>query len=137
MSEPLNQLSLTRRSDAYWRVTFNHPPINLLDDNTVPELEHLLELAEAEPKLKVIVFDSANPDFFILTSVPPPVSRTSLRASRTDTIPGPTSLIDWRACRRYPSRPCAAEREAAVQSSPWRVTSGSRVLSVQSSRRSR
>jgi len=65
MSEPFNQMSLTRRSDAYWRVTFNHPPINLLDDNTVPELEHLLDLAEAEPKLKVIVFDSANPDFFI------------------------------------------------------------------------
>jgi enoyl-CoA hydratase/carnithine racemase len=65
MSEPFNQLSLTRRSDAYWRVTFNHPPINLFDDNTVPELEHLLDLAEAEHKLKVIVFDSANPDFFI------------------------------------------------------------------------
>jgi hypothetical protein len=32
MSEPFNQLSLTRCSDAYWRVTFNHPPINLLDD---------------------------------------------------------------------------------------------------------
>ena len=65
MSEPFNQLTLTRRSDAYWRVTFNHPPINLFDDNTVPELEHLLDLAEAEPKLKVIVFDSANADFFI------------------------------------------------------------------------
>src|SRR5277367_4033941 len=65
MSEPFNQLSLTRRSDAYWRVTFDHPPINLLDDNTVPELERLLDLAEAESELKVIVFDSANPDFFI------------------------------------------------------------------------
>ena len=65
MSEPFNQLSLTKCSDAYWRVTFNHPPINLLDDNTVPELEHLLDLAEAAPRLKVIVFDSANPDFFI------------------------------------------------------------------------
>jgi enoyl-CoA hydratase/carnithine racemase len=65
MSEPFNQLTLARRSDAYWRVTFDHPPINLLDDNTVPELEHLLDLAEAEPKLKVIVFDSANADFFI------------------------------------------------------------------------
>jgi enoyl-CoA hydratase/carnithine racemase len=65
MSEPFNQLSLTRFSDAYWRVTFNHPPINLFDNNTVPELERLLDLAEAEPKLKAIVFDSANPDFFI------------------------------------------------------------------------
>jgi enoyl-CoA hydratase/carnithine racemase len=65
MSELFKQLCLTRRSDAYWRVTFDHPPINLLDDNTVPELQHLLDLAEAETGLKVIVFDSANPAFFI------------------------------------------------------------------------
>src|SRR5271155_3175557 len=65
MTEPLTQFNLTRRSNAYWRVTFDHPPINLFDDNTVPDLEHLLDLAEAEPELKVIVFDSANPDFFI------------------------------------------------------------------------
>jgi enoyl-CoA hydratase/carnithine racemase len=65
MSKSFNQLNLTRKSDAYWRVTFNHPPINLFDDNTVPDLERLLDLAEAAPKLKVIVFHSANPDFFI------------------------------------------------------------------------
>jgi enoyl-CoA hydratase/carnithine racemase len=65
MSESLSQFKVIRRSDAYWRVTFDHPPINLFDDNTVPDIEHLLDLAEAEPKLKVIVFDSANPDFFI------------------------------------------------------------------------
>jgi enoyl-CoA hydratase/carnithine racemase len=65
MSESFKQFSLTRISNSHWRVTFNHPPINLFDDNTVPELEHLLDLAEGEPKLKVIVFDSANPDFFI------------------------------------------------------------------------
>jgi enoyl-CoA hydratase/carnithine racemase len=65
MSGSFNQFRLERRSSAYWRVTFDHPPINLFDDNTVPELERLLDLAEAEPDLKVIVFDSANPDFFI------------------------------------------------------------------------
>src|SRR5271168_3861475 len=65
MSESFKQLTLTRKSDAYWCVTFDNPPINLFDDNTVPDLEHLLDLAEAETKLKVIVFDSANPDFFI------------------------------------------------------------------------
>lgn len=65
MSETFNQFSLTRHSDAFWRVTFDHPPINLFDDNTVPELERLLDLAEADAGLKVIVFDSAHPDFFI------------------------------------------------------------------------
>jgi enoyl-CoA hydratase/carnithine racemase len=59
------QIKLDRRSASYWRVTFDHPPINLFDDNTVPDLVRLLDLAEAEADLKVIVFDSANPDFFI------------------------------------------------------------------------
>src|SRR5271154_2105568 len=63
--EEFEQFKLSRRSGAYWRVTFDNPPINLFDDNTVPDLEHLLDLAEAESDLKVIVFDSANPDFFI------------------------------------------------------------------------
>ena len=65
MDEVFDQFRLSRPSGAYWRVTFDHPPINLLDDNTVPELERLLDLAEASPDLKVIVFDSAHPDFFI------------------------------------------------------------------------
>src|SRR5271170_2095100 len=65
MSESFKQFSLSRISNSHWRVTFNHPPINLFDDNTVPDLERLLDLAEADLKLKVIVFDSANPDFFI------------------------------------------------------------------------
>jgi enoyl-CoA hydratase/carnithine racemase len=47
------------------RMTFDHPPNNLFDDDTVPDLVRLLDLAEAEADLKVIVFDSANPDFFI------------------------------------------------------------------------
>jgi hypothetical protein len=59
MSESFKQFSLTRISNTHGRVTFNHPLINLFDDNTIPELEHLLDLAEGEPKLKVIVFDSA------------------------------------------------------------------------------
>lgn len=70
MSETFNQFRLGRWSSAYWRVTFDHPPINLFDDNTVPELERLLDLAEAEPDLKVIVFDSANPEFFIAHFTP-------------------------------------------------------------------
>jgi enoyl-CoA hydratase/carnithine racemase len=65
VTDTFEQFQLSRRSRAYWRVTFDHPPINLLDDNTVPELERLLDLAEADPDLKVVVFDSANPDFFI------------------------------------------------------------------------
>lgn len=65
MSEPFDQFRLRRVSSSYWRVTFDHAPINLLDDNSVPQFERLLDLAEAESDLKVVVFDSANPDFFL------------------------------------------------------------------------
>jgi enoyl-CoA hydratase/carnithine racemase len=65
MSQQFEQLKLTHESPAYWRVTFDHPPINLLDDNTMPDLERLLDLMQANKELKVVVFDSANPDFFI------------------------------------------------------------------------
>jgi enoyl-CoA hydratase/carnithine racemase len=65
VTDTFEQFRLDCRSSAYWRVTFDHPPINLMDDNTVPELERLLDLAEAASDLKVLVFGSANPDFFI------------------------------------------------------------------------
>ena len=65
MSDKFEQIRLDRRTAAYWRVTFDNPPINLFNDNTVPDLVRLLDMAEADPELKVIVFDSANPDFFI------------------------------------------------------------------------
>jgi hypothetical protein len=53
MSEQFEQLKLTHESPAYWRVTFDHPPINLLDDNTMPDLERLLDLMQAGKELNV------------------------------------------------------------------------------------
>src|SRR6266508_909633 len=58
-------LKLERRSAAYWRVTFDHPPINTITATTVTELSELVELIERDTQLNVIVFDSANPDFFL------------------------------------------------------------------------
>jgi enoyl-CoA hydratase/carnithine racemase len=46
-------------------VTLNNPPINLIDDGTYDELFDLVEEFEGEPMLKVVTFESANPDFFI------------------------------------------------------------------------
>jgi enoyl-CoA hydratase/carnithine racemase len=58
-------LRITRHSSAHWRVTFDNPPINLFYDESMPELERMLDQAAANDDLKVLVFDSANPDFFI------------------------------------------------------------------------
>jgi enoyl-CoA hydratase/carnithine racemase len=64
MSSSWSHIGLVRRSPHYWRVTFDHPPINTITATTVSELSELVDLIEAEPDLNVVVFDSANPDFF-------------------------------------------------------------------------
>lgn len=59
------QLTINRKTPAYWRVTFHNPPINMVDPDTVYELLELMDQIESDPELKVVVFDSADPDFFI------------------------------------------------------------------------
>jgi enoyl-CoA hydratase/carnithine racemase len=54
-----------RRSLGHCRVTFNHPPINTITAMTVAELGELVGLIEEDPDLRVAVFDSANPDFYL------------------------------------------------------------------------
>ncbi len=46
-------------------VTIDYPPINLLDLPLMLELDRLGREIETDDGVKVVVFDSANPDFFI------------------------------------------------------------------------
>jgi len=46
-------------------VTFDHPPINTITATTVAELSELVGLIEQDADLNVVVFDSANPDFYL------------------------------------------------------------------------
>jgi enoyl-CoA hydratase/carnithine racemase len=46
-------------------VTFDHPPINTITATTVVELAELVGLIEEDPDLNVVVFDSANSDFYL------------------------------------------------------------------------
>ena len=57
--------SVDRRSPGHCRVTFDHPPINTITATTVAELAELVGLIEQDRDLNVVVFDSANPDFFL------------------------------------------------------------------------
>jgi enoyl-CoA hydratase/carnithine racemase len=56
---------LDRRSPGYCRITFDHPPLNLITATTVAELTELLDLIEQDPELNVVVFDSANPGSYL------------------------------------------------------------------------
>ncbi len=58
-------LHIDRRSRGYCRVTFDHPPINTVTATTVSELSELVTLIEQDPDLNVVVFASANPDFYL------------------------------------------------------------------------
>lgn len=83
-----SQFQVERRSAAYWRVTFNHPPINLVDPDTVVQLQALVSEIEADPALRVVVFDSADPDFFM--------ARFDVsRAAAMPKEPGPSGLPPW------------------------------------------
>jgi enoyl-CoA hydratase/carnithine racemase len=65
MSHVAAKLSVDKTTPGHWRVTLNMPPINAIDDKTYDEIYDLVEAIESEPSLKVVTFESANPDFFI------------------------------------------------------------------------
>jgi enoyl-CoA hydratase/carnithine racemase len=58
-------LSVERCTPSSCRVTFDHPPINAITASTVAELTELVEIIEHDRDLNVVVFDSANPDFYL------------------------------------------------------------------------
>ncbi len=64
-SRSWSHLSVDRRSPSHCRVTFDHPPINTITATTVAELAEVVGLIEQDPDLNVVVFDSANPDFYL------------------------------------------------------------------------
>jgi enoyl-CoA hydratase/carnithine racemase len=60
-----NRLTIAKVTPAYWRVTINNPPINLYDPEMFAELNVLMDAIDADREVKVAVFESANPDYFI------------------------------------------------------------------------
>src|ERR1700730_15157455 len=64
MPDP-SQFNIDRTYPGLWTITFNNPPINMFVPTTIVELGALMTDLEADPSVKVVVFQSANPDFFI------------------------------------------------------------------------
>jgi enoyl-CoA hydratase/carnithine racemase len=63
--ESAKQIRLERRSAAYWRVTFDMPPLNIFGPEHMPELNAVAAALESDRDVKVVVFDSAIEGFFI------------------------------------------------------------------------
>src|SRR5213083_213129 len=81
------QIHLTRRSPQYWRVTLDHPPLNIFGPTTIPQLNEVITAIETDEHVKVVVFDSAVEGFFM--------THYDFLAPVEDTTrlpPGPTGL---------------------------------------------
>jgi len=50
---------------SYLQVTLDNPPLNLFDQNMIDDFQQLANELEANKNVKVVVFESADPDFFI------------------------------------------------------------------------
>ena len=59
------QFNIDRTHPGRWTITFSNPPINIFVPSTIVELGALMTALETDPSVKVVVFQSANPDFFI------------------------------------------------------------------------
>ncbi len=84
------QLRLTRRSSAYWRVSIDNPPINVMGPQMVREFQEIIHALETDEEVKVVVFDSSVDDYFLNHS-----DFTASLEDLTSMPDGPTGLPPW------------------------------------------
>ncbi|HWT39171.1 MAG TPA: enoyl-CoA hydratase/isomerase family protein [Paraburkholderia sp.] len=81
------QFRIERRSPAYWRVIIDNPPFNIFGPDSMPQMNAAVSALETDPDVKVVVFESAVPGFFLThyDFIPPLQETTSMP-------PGPTGM---------------------------------------------
>ena len=84
------QIRVARRSPAYWRVTIDNPPINVMGPEMVREFQELINALEADEQVRVVVFDSAVEDYFLNHS-----DFFAKLEDLTSMPAGPTGLPPW------------------------------------------
>jgi enoyl-CoA hydratase/carnithine racemase len=60
------EMRLARRSPEYWRVTIDHPPLNIFGPEMLPQVNKIITAIETDEQVKVVVFDSAVEGFFLI-----------------------------------------------------------------------
>jgi len=65
MAESAAHVRVIEETSAYWRVVFDYPPFNIVDASIFEALQDLLARMDVSPSLRVVVFESANPEFYL------------------------------------------------------------------------
>ena len=64
MNESGTHVRVIEETPGYWKVVFDYPPFNIVDATIFKGLQDLLARMDASPNLRVVVFESANPEFY-------------------------------------------------------------------------
>jgi enoyl-CoA hydratase/carnithine racemase len=65
MTKSVSPVRVIEETTAYWRVLFDNPPFNIVDATIFEGLQDLLARMDANSNVRVIVFESANPHFYL------------------------------------------------------------------------
>jgi enoyl-CoA hydratase/carnithine racemase len=65
VAESAEPLRVVEETPAYWRIIFDYPPFNVADGMMFQALQDLLARISVDPSLRVVVFESANRDFYL------------------------------------------------------------------------
>src|ERR1700681_2846198 len=65
MNESGTHVRVIEETPGYWRVVFDYPPFNIVDATIFQGLQDLHARMDASPSLRVVVFESANPEFYL------------------------------------------------------------------------
>jgi enoyl-CoA hydratase/carnithine racemase len=84
------QIRVAQRSHAYWRVTIDNPPINVMGPEMLREFQEVIGALERDEHVRVVVFDSAVKDYFLNHS-----DFTVKLEDLTAMPAGPTGLAPW------------------------------------------
>jgi enoyl-CoA hydratase/carnithine racemase len=82
-----------RTSEGVAFVTIDHPPINLFDMALIVEMDRIGRELEADADVRVVVFDSADPDFFIAHADVELILTLTAEAQRNDEEPSGFQLM--------------------------------------------
>ena len=85
-----SQIRVTRQTPAYWRVTIDNPPINVMGPEMVRNFQETIDALESAQHVKVVVFDSAVDGYFLNHS-----DFTAKLEDLTAMPDGPTGLPPW------------------------------------------